>query len=113
MEHDPTPIYPEGEYGEIRLGESWKHVGSLLCFVAALGSKYLVQGIPRELLPIQRSWMPIPVTLLLTFVGITLGLAGLRHSQSAGLAKLGLFLNATTFGLACLAFLFFVYILPD
>ena len=113
MEHDPTPVYPDGEYGEIRLGDSWKHVASLLCFLAALGSKYLVQGIPRELLPIHPSLMPIPLTLLLAGVGIALGMAGLRRSQSAGLAKLGVFLNATAFGLACLAFLFLAYIMPD
>lgn len=113
MEHDPTPIYPDGEYGEIRLGDSWKNVASLLCFVAALGSRYLLSGIPRELLPLSRTMMTIPATLLLAFVGIALGMAGLRSSGSGGLAKLGVFLNATVFGLACLAFVFLAYMAPD
>lgn len=113
MEHDPTPVYPDGEYGEIHFGDSWKNVLSLVCFVAALGSKYLVQGIPRELLPIARPFMAIPMTLLLAAVGIAFGMAGLRRSQSTGLAKIGVFLNATVFGLACLAFLFVAYIMPD
>jgi hypothetical protein len=112
MEHDPTPTYPDGEYGEVHLGASW-HVASLLCFVAALGSRYLVQGIPRELLPMSRTVMAIPVTLMLGGLGIVLGMAGRRHSHSAGLARLGLFLNATVFGLACLAALFLFYIKPD
>jgi len=113
MEHDPTPPSPDGEYGEIRFGDSWKNVASLLCFVAALGSRYLVQGIPRELLPMSRTVMAIPVALMLGGLGIVLGMAGLRHSRSAGLAKLGLFLNATVFGLACLAALFLFYMVPD
>jgi hypothetical protein len=112
MEHDPTPVYPEGEYGVINLTDSW-HVASLFCFVAALGSRYLVEGVPRDLLPLPRFMMSGIFVLIFAAIGIGLGLIGLRRARNSGPAKLAIFLNATVLALGSLATLVFFYIMPN
>lgn len=112
MEHDPTPVYPEGEYGVIDLSDSW-HVASLLCFVAALGSRYLVAGIPRELLPLPRMMMPVVMILIFAGIGICCGMLALRKARTSGAARLGIFLNATVLALGSLGTYVVMRIWPD
>lgn len=112
MEHDPTPVYPEGEYGVVNLSDSW-HVASLLCFVAALGSRFLVAGIPRGVLPLPRSMMSGVFVLIFAGIGILCGMVALRRARNSGPAKVGIFLNATVLALGSVATIVFFYIMPD
>lgn len=112
MEHDATPVYPEGEYGVINLSDSW-HVASLLCFVASLGSRYLVAGVPRELLPLPRSMMSGVFVLIFAGIGIFCGMLALRRARNSGPAKVAIFLNTTVLALGSLATVVFFYIWPD
>ncbi len=111
MEHDSTPVYPDGEYGVINLSDSW-HVASLICFVAALSSRYLVEGVPRDLLPLPRFMMSGIFVLIFAGIGIFFGMVALRRARSTGAAKVSIFLNATVLVLGSLGVFAFFYIMP-
>lgn len=110
MEHDPTPVYPEGEYGVVNLSDSW-HVASLICFVSSLVSRYLVEGIPRDFLPLPRFMMSGIFVVTFAAIGIGFGWVGLRRARNSGPAKLAIFLNATALVLGGLGVFTFFYIL--
>jgi hypothetical protein len=112
MEHDPSPNYPEGEYGVIRIPDAW-HVASLACFTAALGARFLVKLLPVQWMPLPKPLMPAITVLLLASVGLALGLMGLKNPRSRGAARVAVFLNATVLVLGGLAAVAFFRILPD
>ncbi len=100
----------EGEYAALDLPAGW-HVASLVCFLAALGSRYLVSLLlpSRWPSPWMRPFVPGVAVLLFATLGILFGLLGLRNAKSRGMARIGIFLNATVLGLSLVAaFAFFV-----
>jgi hypothetical protein len=84
---------------------------ALLCFVAALGSRFLVEVIPPELRPMPRPFLSALVTPAFAIVGAALAMLGLR-SRSRGLARIALGLNAIVLLLSLLAIAAFVAIYP-
>ena len=112
MEHDPSPNYPDGEYGVIQVPDAW-HVASLACFTAALGARFLVKLVPLQWMPLPKPLLPAVAVLLLAGAGLGLGLVGLKSPRSRGAARVAVFLNATVLALGGLAAVAFFYILPD
>jgi hypothetical protein len=104
MKPRPLPHYTEGEYGALDLPEGW-HVASLACFVAALGSRFLVSLLLPDNWPSRwtRPLLPGAAVLLLALLGIAFGLLGLRNVKGRGMARIGIFLNATVLVLGLLA----------
>jgi hypothetical protein len=109
MEPKPLRHYVEGEYAPLDMPAGW-HVVSLLCFAAALGSRFLV----LVLLPARwpSSWMrpllPGLAGLLFAVLGLVFGLLGLRNARGRSLARVGVFLNSIVLALSLLAaFAFF------
>lgn len=113
MIHDDLPDHPEGEYGAIKIPDAW-HVLSLLCFLAALGARFLIALMPGDLRgafyrPVLTAYS-VPV---LAAIGVVFGLLGLRNPEGRGTARVALFLNAVVLALGVLALVAFFYILPD
>jgi hypothetical protein len=109
MKPRPLPHYVEGEYAALDLPAGW-HVASLACFLAALGSRYLVSFLLpyRWPTPWLHPLVPGAAVLLFATLGILFGLLGLRNAKSRGMARIGVFLNATVLVLGLLAaFAFF------
>jgi uncharacterized membrane protein len=104
---------PEDEYAVVQVGGSLGVV-SIAFFVLALGSRFLVELIPRE-------WRPFPWRVLLPALGVPVlagigllfGLLGLRRERGRGFARVGVFLNTVAIALSALAILAFFWILPD
>lgn len=112
MIHDDFPDPTEGEYGIVKIPDAW-HVLSLLCFLAALGARFLIALVPGDLRgafyrPLLTAWS-VPV---LAAVGVLFGLLGLRNPEGRGTARVALFLNAVVLGLGVLALVWFFFILP-
>ncbi len=109
MKPRPLPHYVDGEYAALDLPAGW-HVASLVCFLAALGSRFLVSLFLPARWP--SSWMrplvPGVAVLLFAALGIVFGLLGLRNAKSRNMARIGVFLNAIVLVLGLLAaFAFF------
>jgi len=85
---------------------------SWLFFAASLASKPLVRLLPRSLRPYP--WgvlLPVAASAALALVGVLLAWVGGRRARRPGIARIGLFLNATVFGLTLLAGLAIAWIL--
>ncbi len=112
MEPRPLPHYTEGEYGALDLPDGW-HVVSLAFFAASLGARFLVKLLPIASSFFSRVFLPGIAVFTLAGLGLLCGLIGLRKAHGRGLAKVGVFLNATVLALTALAAAAFFYILPD
>lgn len=96
------PGADEGEYGAVSLPGSWP-VLSFLFFTAALAARAVVGLIPRELRPLPRPLLSIVAVLVFSGLGLIFGLLGRRNPQTAGTARIAMFLNAVVFVLSLLA----------
>lgn len=111
-EHAPDPF--GGEYAAVSTPDAW-HVLSLLCFLAALGARFLAGLVPGGL----RGYFfyrPVLAAFLVpafAVAGILFGLLGLRKPETRGAARLALALNGIVLFLSALALAAFFYILPD
>lgn len=112
--HDDTPEPIAGEYGSLSLPHAW-HVLSLLCFLSALGARFLTALVPREVIRgvIYRPVLTAMVVPLLASIGVLFALAGLRNPEGRGAAKVALLLNGIVLLLSVLALAAFFYIMPD
>jgi uncharacterized membrane protein YjjP (DUF1212 family) len=112
VSQDDFPEPSSGEYGVVRLPDAW-HVLSLLCFMAALGARFLTALIPREVSPL--FYRPILTAYsipLLAAVGFLFGLLGLRNPEARATARIALFLNGVVLVLGSLAIALVYRILP-
>lgn len=101
----------EGEYGAVTLPGSWP-VLSFVFFVAALAARVLVGLVPRELRPpLPRPLLAVLAVLVFSALGLLFGLLGRRNPQTAGTARIAIFLNAVALVLSLLATLAFFVIL--
>ena len=112
MEPRPLPHYTEDEYGALDMPAFW-HVASLACFAASLGSRFLVKLLPFGSPFFGRAFLSALAVLVLAGLGLLFGLVGLRKPQGRGMARIGIFLNATVLVLGTLAVVVFFRILPD
>ena len=112
MEPRQLSRYTEGEYGALDLPDAW-NVASLACFVSALGARFLVRLLPAAHSYFGRAILPGLAVLVLAALGLLFGLLGMRKPRGRGLARIGVFLNATVLVLGALAVAAFFYILPD
>lgn len=111
MEPRPLPHYTEGEYGSLDLPDAW-HVASLACFAASLSARFLVRLLPAGHTFFGRVFLPGLAVFALAGLGLVFGLLGLRKSRGRGLARVGVFLNATVLALSALAVALYFYIVP-
>jgi hypothetical protein len=110
VEPRPLPHYTEGEYGTLDMPAAW-HVASLACFAASLGARFLVKLLPVGSIYFGRVFLPGFAVFALATLGLLFGLLGLRRPQGRGIAKIGVFLNATVLVLGTLAVAVFFRIL--
>ena len=87
------------------------HVASLACFAASLGARFLVKLLPIGRIYFGRVFLPGFAVFALAALGLLFGLLGLRRPQGRGIAKIGVFLNATVLVLGTLAVAVFFRIL--
>jgi uncharacterized membrane protein HdeD (DUF308 family) len=112
MSNDDFPDTTGGEYGVIKIPDAW-HVLSLLCFLCALGARFLTALIPRELSPLfHRPLLTAAAVPVIALVGLAFGLIGLRNPAGRSTARVALFLNGVTLVLGGLAIAAFYYIMP-
>jgi hypothetical protein len=111
---DEPPPFADGEYSAIEVPDAW-HVLSLVCFVAALGARFLVGLLPsmRGTGPYFRPMMTAMAVPTFAAVGLLFGLVGLRSARTRGAAKIGILLNLIVLALSGLALFAFYKILPD
>jgi len=111
-EQAPDPF--GGEYAAVSTPDAW-HVLSLLCFLAALGARFLaalMPGNPRGYF-FYRPMLTAFLVPAFAVVGILFGLLGLRKPETRSAARLALALNGVVLFLSALAIGAFFYILPD
>jgi hypothetical protein len=111
MLHDPTPPDPDGEYRVLAPGDL-RPVLSLLLFLAALGSRFLVRMIAPGLIGPPRILAPGALSLAFSLLGLLFALSALRQPRRRAVARVALFLNAVVLALSLLATAAFFYILP-
>lgn len=111
MEPRPLPHYTEGEYGALDMPDAW-HVASLACFAASLGARFIVKLLPFGSPFFGRAFLSALTVLVLAALGLIFGLLGLRNPEGRGIARIGVFLNATVLVLGTLAVVLFFRILP-
>jgi hypothetical protein len=112
MSNDDFPDAFGGEYAVIRVPDAW-HVLSLLCFLSALGARFLVALVPSELNPLfYRPLLTAAAVPFLALVGILFGLLGLRSPAGRSTARVALFLNGVVLVIGGLAIGAFYWILP-
>ena len=87
------------------------HVASLACFAASLGARFLVKILPVANSFFGRVFLPGLAVLTLAALGLLFGLRGLRNPEGRGIARIGVFLNATVLVLGTLAVVLFFRIL--
>ena len=112
MSSDDFPETDDGEYGVIRIPDAW-HVLSLLCFLSALGARFLIALIPAEVhtfvyRPVLTAFS-VPAVAL---VGVFCGLLGLRNPAGRSTARVALFLNGVVLVIGGLAITAFYWIMP-
>lgn len=112
-EHDPRPAFPgDDEYAVLDLGNVWPLLG-LVCFLGALGARFLVELVPRDLLGWPwRLLLPGLSVPVLSLLGLIFGLVGLRRAEGRGLAKVAVLVNAVGLVVGLLAIWVFFAILP-
>lgn len=111
-ESEDPPPFDQGEYAVLRVPDAW-HVLSLVFFLAALGSRYLVRFLPSGRGYLYRPVLAAFLVPLLAGIGLLLGLVGLRRPATRGVARVAVFLNAVVLVLSALALAAFFYIMPD
>jgi hypothetical protein len=112
VSNDDFPDFAGGEYGAIRVPDAW-HVLSLLCFLAAMGARFLTALIPRDLNPFYyRSILTLYAVPAIAGVGVLLGLLGLRNPEGRASAKVALFLNSVVLVLGIVGIAAVRWILP-
>jgi hypothetical protein len=111
-ESEDLQPFDQGEYAVLRVPDAW-HVLSLVFFLAALGSRYLVRFLPSGRGFFYRPVLSAFMVPVLAGIGLLLGLAGLRRPSTRGVARVAVFLNAIVLVLSALALAVFFYILPD
>jgi hypothetical protein len=112
MSNDDFPETGDGEYGVIRIPDAW-HVLSLLCFLAALGARFLIALIPAEV----HTFLYRPILTAFTvpaiaLVGVFCGLLGLRNPAGRSTARVALFFNGVVVVIGGLAIAAFYWIMP-
>ena len=110
MEPRPLPHYIEGEYGALNMPDAW-HVASLACFAASLGARFIVKILPFGSPFLGRGFLSALAVLVLSGLGLLFGLLGLRNPEGRGIARIGVFLNATVLVLGTLGMAWFYRIL--
>lgn len=102
----PIPVDPpqdDDEYATLDVSTGWP-VLSLVCFVGALGARYLVRFLPDDLVNWPwRRMMPTFGVLGFSFLGLVFGLLGLLRIEHRGLARVAILLNAVALLLGLLA----------
>jgi len=115
MSDDNLPDLPDagdGEYGVIRIPDAW-HILSLLCFLAALGARFLIALIPAEVKPLfYRPLLTALAVPAIALVGVLFGLLGLRNPAGRSTARVALFLNCVVLVIGLLAIAVFYWIMP-
>lgn len=102
-----------GEYGVVAMPDAW-HVLSLVCFLTALGARFVAALMPRNLGGFL--YRPVLAALLVpafAALGIAFGLVALRKPETRGAGRIAVALNAIVLALSALALGAFFYILPD
>ncbi len=110
MEPRPLPHYVEGEYAPLNTPDAW-HVASLACFAASLGARFIVKILPFGSPFYGRAFLSALTVLVLAALGLVFGLLGLRNPEGRGIARIGVFLNATVLVLGTLGMAWFYRIL--
>ena len=109
---DDPPPFDEGEYAVLKVPDAW-HVLSLVFFIAALGSRFLVRFLPQGrgiwFRPVLTAYL-VPV---LAGIGLLFGLIGLRNPATRGVARIAVFLNLIVLVLSAFAIAAFYWIMPD
>ena len=108
---EPSP-FAGGEYAALEVPDAW-HVVSLLFFAAAMGSRFLVGLLPRELVHgYYRPVLTAYIVPLFAAIGLFFGMVGLRSPHSRSAARVAVFLNGVVLALGLLAIAVFRAILP-
>ncbi len=108
MSKDDFPDMTGGEYGVIRMPNTWP-VLSLLFFLAAVGARFVTSLIPTEA-HVYRPFLTAMLVPSLALAGLLCGLLGLRNPEGRSTARVALFLNGVTLVLGLLAIAAFYYI---
>ena len=108
---DPAP-FDEGEYAVLKVPDAW-HVISLLFFIAALGSRFLVRFLPQGRGFFYRPVLTAFLVPVLAGIGLLFGLVALRNPATRNLGRIAVFLNLIVLVLSALALAAFFYIMPD
>jgi hypothetical protein len=90
------------------------HVLSLLCFLAALGARFITPLLPSDLKALV--YRPVLTAVLVpafAALGLLCGLIALRKPETRSTAKIALGLNGVVLLLSALALWAFFRILPD
>jgi hypothetical protein len=87
------------------------YVASLACFAASLGARFLVKLLPFGSLFFGRAFLSALAVPVLAALGLLFGLLGLRNPEGRGIARIGVFLNATVLVLGALGIAWFYRIL--
>lgn len=112
MSNDDFPDAIGGEYGVIRIPDAW-HVLSLLFFMAAMGARFLIALIPRDVSTLfYRPFLTAVAVPSLALVGIFFGLLGLRNPAGRSAARVALFLNGVVLVIGGLVIAAFYWIMP-
>jgi hypothetical protein len=109
MLHDPTPLDQDGEYRVLAPGDI-QPVLSLACFLAALGSRFLVRLFASAMSMRARILLPGALSLCLSLIGLLLALLALRQPRRRGMARVAVFLNAVVLALSLLAVGVYLYL---
>jgi hypothetical protein len=113
LNHDEPSGPSDDEYGVVQLPDSLP-VLSLLCFLGALAARYLADVLPAGWrLSYPRFLVSVILVLLLSGLGLLLGLLGLRAPRSRGMARIAALLNGIALALGLLGVAAVSYILPD
>jgi hypothetical protein len=113
MDSEPVTDPFDGEYGAVTAPGGF-HVLSLLCFVAALGARFLAPLLPAGLRGLL--YRPVLIAFLVPAfagLGFLFGLIALRKPETRGAAKIALGLNGIVLVLSGLLIWAFFRILPD
>jgi hypothetical protein len=105
----------DGAYGPVGSPGGF-HVLSLLCFLAALGARFITPLLPRDLVRsvfMSRQVAAAFLVPLLAILGLLCGLVALRKPETRSTAKIALGLNAVVLALSGLALWAFFWILPE
>ena len=108
--HDPTPLDHDGEYRVLALGDLLP-VLSLVLFLAALGSRFLVRLFATQMSLRTQVLAPGALSLGFSLLGLLVALLALRRPKRRGAARVAVFLNAVVVALSLLAIALFFYII--